>query len=369
MNVRNIADSKFSFDSYISFRHKVGEWQAVKDNFSDALKIYNLAIKYDLNKTTRFSLGRTINQKVTNIGAMDGLQFEKTFNKLSLGALMGFRPDYEDYGFNSKLFQYGAYMAINSRSSKTFTETSLAFMQQMNGSEIDRRFLYFQHSNSLVKNVYLFSTFEMDLYKLNEGAPESTFSLLVMYLSLRYLVTKNISVSGSYDARKNVVYYETYKTFTDRILEDELRQGYRLSASWRMNRNMIVGMQSGYRFLKSDPTPSKNVYGYFTYNQVPILNLSATVSGTYLSTGFMDGYLGGITLSKYFSGGKLQAGVGYHYLNYLMLENLSDVKQQIAEANFYWQALEKITLSVNYEGTFEQNDFYNRLYVQLRKKF
>jgi hypothetical protein len=83
----------------------------------------------------------------------------------------------------------------------------------------------------------------------------------------------------------------------------------------------------------------------------------------------MDGYLGGITLSRYFSGGKLQAGVGYHYLNYQMPENISDVRQQIAEANFYWLAFEDISLSVNYEGTFEQDGVYNRLYVQIRKRF
>ena len=369
LDVKNIADSKFSLESYVSFRHKVGEWDVVKDNLADALKIYNLSVKYDVNKTTRVSLGRRINPRISSIGASDGLQFEKTFGKLSVGALMGFRPDYVDYGFNAKLFQYGAFVAMNTKSAKTYTESSLAFMQQMNGQETDRRFMYFQHSSSLVRNVYLFSTFEIDLYEVTDDTPQSTFSLTGMYFSLRYLMTKNISISGSYDARKNVIYYETYKSFTDRILEDELRQGYRLGGSWRINNKMMVGLQSGYRFMKSDQAPSKNVYGYYTYNQVPFLNVSATFSATYLSSAYMDGYLAGLNLSKNLLGGKIQTGIGYHYINYLMPEYITDIKQHVAEVNFYWQAFEKVSFSMNYEGTFEAQDTYSRFYVQIRKRF
>lgn len=369
LDIKNIADSKFSFETYVSFRHKAGEWQDVKDNLSDALKIYNLSVRYDINKSARVSLGRRINPRISSIGASDGVQFEKTFGNLSLGALAGFRPDYEDYGFNSDLFQYGAYVAMNTGSAKTFTESSLAFMQQMNGSVTDRRFMYFQHSNSLVKNLYLLSTFEIDLYELAEDTPQSTFSLTGVYFSLRYLMTRNISISGSYDARKNVVYYETYKSFTDRILEDELRQGYRFGGSWRINNKMMAGVQSGYRFMKSDPSPSKNVYGYYTYNQVPLLNVSATVSGTYLSSGYMDRYLAGINLNKNLLGGKIQTGIGYHFVNYLMPEYIPDIRQQVGEVSFYWQAFENISLSMNYEGTFEAQDTYNRFYVQVRKRF
>ena len=62
-----------------------------------------------------------------------------------IGALAGSRPDYSDYGFNTHLLQFGGYIALNTKNSKTFSETSVAFMQQMNGSNIDRRFIYFKH--------------------------------------------------------------------------------------------------------------------------------------------------------------------------------------------------------------------------------
>ena len=173
LDALNIKDSKISFSSYLSFRHKIGAWNEVQKDLFNALKIYDLSVKYDLNKSTHITLGRKINNNISSMGAMDGLQFEKSINRFALGALVGFRPDYNDYGFNSNLFQYGAYVAYNSLPAETFSQSSLAFMQQMNNSKTDRRFLYFQHTNSIIRNVYLFSTFEVDLYKSVNNKPQS----------------------------------------------------------------------------------------------------------------------------------------------------------------------------------------------------
>ena len=91
----------------------------------------------------------------------------------------------------------------------------------------------------------------MDLFRIVNDVPETTLDLSGLYLSLSYKISGRFSVNGSYDARKNVVYYETYKTFTDRILEEGMRQGYRLSCNWRITGNMVAGIHAGYRFLKS----------------------------------------------------------------------------------------------------------------------
>jgi len=374
LNAGNIANSKFSFETYLSFKHKAGEWQDVQDNVFNALKVYSLALRYDLNKTTQFRLGRTINPRISSIGAMDGLQFEKTFNRFSFGALAGFRPDYMTYGFDFSLFQYGAFAAYNTKSTIGFSETSLAFMQQTNNSKTDRRFLYFQHSNSLVKNLNLFTTLEADLYELitdslGKETPQSTFSLTGLYISLSYRPGRNLSISGSYDARKNVMYYESYKTYVDRILENELRQGFRLQASYRITRDLTFGFQSGYRYLKSDPHPSKNIYGYLTYSQIPALNITATLSGTMLESAFLTGNIYSMNLSRDFFKGNLQTSAGYRYVDYYLPENYLDLTQNIVEASLSWQVINKLSFSVSYEGTIEAKDQYNRVYIQLRKRF
>ena len=79
-----ISNSKISFESYVSFRHKSGDWAEVKSNLFNALKIYNLAVRYDLNKSTIILFGRKINPKISSIGAIDGIQVEKSFKGLIL---------------------------------------------------------------------------------------------------------------------------------------------------------------------------------------------------------------------------------------------------------------------------------------------
>jgi hypothetical protein len=243
-------------------------------------------------------------------------------------------------------------------------------MQQTNNSKTDRRFIYLQHSNSIVKNLYFFSTFEVDLYKLtSDSLPQNTFNPTGMYLSLRYKITKNISLSGSYDARKNIMYYETYKTYIDRILETELRQGFRFQVNYRITKDIMVGVQSGYRFLKSDPHPSKNAYGYLTYSRIPGVNISATLSATLLESNYMNGKILGLSISRELFKGKLSTDIGYRYVDYRLPENLLNIRQSIAEMNLSWQIFKNLSLSMNYEGTFEKLDKYNRIYLQVRKRF
>jgi hypothetical protein len=348
---RNIGNSKFSVENYISFNHKHGDWNSVKSDVFSALKIYSLSVRYDLNNTTQISLGRKINPKISSIGAMDGLQIEKTFKKIALGVLAGTRPDYKNYGFDSKLFQYGAYLSFNTKSANLFTESSLAFMEQMNGSKTDRRFLYFQHSNSLVRNINFFSTFEVDLFKIKNDLPQNTFDLTGLYLSLRYKMLKNFTLTGSYDARKNVMYYETFKSYIDQILETEMRQSLRLQADYRITKDLTFGLQSGYRFLKSDPHPSKNLYGYLTYYQIPGLKMSVTLTGTYLESNYINSKILGATISRDLFKGKFQTSLGYRYTDYRLTESPKSVIQNIGEINLYWQLSKNISFSANYEGT------------------
>jgi hypothetical protein len=369
LDARNIMNSRFSIESYVSFRHKPGDWSEVRSDVFKALKIYDLDVVYDLNKTTQISLGRKINSRISSIGSMDGLQVEKSINKFSIGAVVGSRPKDSDYGFNGKLFQYGAYLAYNSKPDDSYSETSLAFMQQMNNSKTDRRFLYFQHSSSLLKNIFFFSTFEVDLFKLKNNVPLNTMDLTSLYLSLRVKMTKNLTLTGSYDERKNVLFYETYKTLIDSVLDNEKRQSIRVQLNYRLADNLILGIESGYRFLRSDPHPSRNLYGYLSYYQIPWLKISLTLSATLLESNYLNGNVFGADISRDLFKGKFQTSLGYRHLDYSYNESLLKTIQNIGEINLSLLLFKKMSLSINYEGTFEKQDKYNRLFLQIRERF
>ena len=109
LRANNLGNSKFSAESYLSFAHSSANWDEIKENIFNGLKVYNLSVKYDFDESMHLSFGRKINPKLSSVGAIDGLQFEKKFKAFSMGAIAGSRPDYKDYGINLNLLQYGMY--------------------------------------------------------------------------------------------------------------------------------------------------------------------------------------------------------------------------------------------------------------------
>ncbi len=107
----------------------------------------------------------------------------------------------------------------------------------------------------------------MDLYKKVDETPETVFNLSNTYLSLRYRIIRPLSVGLSYSARRNTIYYETYKDFVERLLENETLQGWRFRINYRPAKYLFLGANAGYRFRKEDPRPTKNLSGYLTYSQ------------------------------------------------------------------------------------------------------
>jgi hypothetical protein len=369
LNANNPGNSGFSAESYLSFAHTNSNWEDIKDNIFAGLKIYNLSVKYEFNETMYLSLGRKINPRLSSVGAIDGIQFEKKFSFLTLGAFAGSRPDYTDYSFNFDLLQYGVYLGHELQKDNVSMQNSLAFIEQTNQSATDRRFVYFQHSSWLMKNLFFFASAEMDLYKKVNDTIENTFNLSNVYLSLRYRIIRQLSVGLSYSSRQNVIYYETYKDFVERLLDNEALQGWRLRINARPARNLVLGVNAGYRYRKEDPKPSKNVYGYATYSHVPGINVSLTLSATWLESSYLNGNIYSLGLSREILPGKLSGGLKYRYVDYLYRNAEAGLAQSVFEANLYWQVYRKLSLSGYYEGTFETRDPYNRVYINVSQRF
>ena len=365
----HISDSRFSLESYIAFTHKLNEWDEVKENLNNALKIYSLALNYSFNKNTDLWIGRKINPNLANIGAMDGLQVQHTLGNFYLGLAVGSRPDYSDYGLNLNLLELGAYFGHSLKSKTGQMKSSIAFFEQTNHSKTDRRFLYFQHNNSLIPKVNLFSSVEIDLFKIENEKAKSTFSLTGMYLSLNYRLSRKLSMSASYDARKNVIYYETYKDYANLTALEAARQGIRLRLNYRPFNYVSFGLNGGTRFMKNDARRTNTLRGNATFSKVPWLDASLTLSGNFMQTSYLDGEIYGARLTKNFLHGKLNTTGNYRFVNFRYLNTNSDLKQHIGEINLSWQQNKKLYLSVNFETTFQPSDSYTKVYLNVRKKF
>lgn len=369
LDAKNINDSRLSFETYTSFRYNQNEWSVVKQDVFHALRFYSLNLKYDINKKNLLYFGRRVNPKISNIGAIDGLQYETKISKFSLGGFVGSRPNYIDYNFDFSLPQFGAYISHNAKGANGEIQNTLAFVNQMNTSKTDRRFAYFQHSNSLIKNLYFFGSVELDLYKNIEGKSQNTISLTSSYFSLNYRPWRRLSLSTSYDIRKNVIYYETYKSFINQIIDNETRQGLTFQSNYNSLKNIYFGVRTGYRFPTKNSSESKNLYGYVTYSKVPWIGVSATIATTWLQSSYLRGNIYYLNISRDIFKGQVYIDCGYQYVDYSFTGTLSSLKQNIGDISISWRLLKNLTFSVKYEETFEQSSKYSRLNLQIRQRF
>jgi hypothetical protein len=368
INADHISNSPLSAEAYIAFSHRDEQWELIRANVYEGLKIYSLAARYDLSENTRLILGRKINPRISSMGAIDGLQFEHRFGSFSAGVLAGSRPDLQDYSFNIDLFQAGAYISHDKALKKGLMQSSLAIVEQRNGGNTDRRFTYLQHSNQLLKQLYFFGSGEFDLYTLKEGKAESTLRLTNAFLSLRYEPIRKLRLTASYSARNNIIYYETYKSFIDKLLELETIQGYRLGATYRPFNNLMIGAQAGYRSRPEDLKASRNLYAHITRTNIPWIALNATVSATLLSTSYIEGAVYGIAFSRDIIPGKLSGSAGYRYTDYNLYGEIP-VLQHVGDLSIHWQIMKDLAFSLSEEATFESDVRYHRLFLSLRKRF
>lgn len=377
MNAEHIGNSDLSAETYISFSHllsfpaKTTDWTGL----NNALKIYSLALKYDLSKTSSISLGRKIYNNLSNIGAVDGLEYENTGKNFTFGAVAGSRPDYLDYSFNPKLLQFGAFISHNTHNDNGIMQTSLAVFDQLNNFKTDRRFVYFQHTNSLLKNVDLFSSFEVDLYGFVNNQLTSTFDLTSTYISLRIKPWNNFTTSLSYDARKNIYYYETFpQNKIDSTLDKETRQGFRYNFMYRPFKYFIWGGNAGYNLKTITTGESMNANSFLSYTQLPF-NTYGTLSATILKTPYLKSMtVYGISLNRDFSEGKINAQIEYRMGKFIYTNNPSiPTNQNIGAMSLFWRVAKKTSLSVNFEGTLETNNGvknnYASIYFNISQRF
>jgi hypothetical protein len=368
-NANRICSSDLSFSSYMNFNYKANDWNAISSNLWRSLKIYDLALKYNFNESSSLVVGRNRNRNISNIGSVDGIQFEKRFNSFYAGAVVGYRPDFSDLGFNSKLFEFGGYVGRTDTLGVGSMENNLAFMQQTNTFKTDRRFIYFQHSNNILENTYFFVSSEVDLYKKILNIETNEFILTSVFFSVRYSPSPIFSTTISYDARKNVVYYETYKNFIDSLFENETRQGLNLRANFRLINKLFFGLSGGYRFKKGDIKPTRNFGTYLTYSQIPFIESSVAVNYNRLFTNFVESSIVGIRLTKYLFNNSTGFSFSYRISDYKLTSLALISTQNIFSVDLSTRFNRVISFSISYEGIFEKKTTTGRIFAGLTTRF
>jgi hypothetical protein len=368
LNAQNIGGSGLYYSQYINFAYRSSEWKTVSSNLGHALRVYDLALNYKFSPSASLWFGRHINPKVANIGTVDGLQFDLSLPVFTMGFITGSRPDFSNMGLNIKLFEYGIYISRYDSLGQSGMENTLGYFEQTNNFKTDRRFLYFQHMNYAIKNTTLFVSSEADLFTKEFGAGKSKLSLTSLFISANIRPGNIVSLYFSYDARKNVIYYETFKTFADSVYENETRQGFRTRITLKPVRNLYLGVNYGYRFRKGDPKPSNNYGGYITYSLIPFIESGITLSATNLTGIYANGTTWGIRLYKDFYWG-MGFAFGFRNVKYRFTQNIADVVQHSVTLDMNTRLLDPVFINMAYEGVFQDNRSSGRILLNLSYRF
>ena len=369
LDIQHIQDSRLSLESYVTFNHKLGT--PINDStFRNDFKIYALALSYASEKGIIVSLGRKLNNRLANMGAIDGLQVEKSFRKFTWGTFAGTRPDVQDYSFNKELTQFGGFFAHESETTNGPIQTSLAFAEQKFKSATDRRFIYFQHSNAYLKNLQLFYSVECDLFQNVDSVETNRWDLTSMYLSLRYKASNKLSFTTSYDNRKNIIYYESYRNFLDQLLNQETRQGFRLQMNYRVHPLAYLSLSGFYRYQSNRPDPTKNYVANLSISQIPKVQASVNLNFNYMDTYYFSGTIWGASVNKDLFKGFLSTEFSYRKVDYLFVnKEQGTLNQHIWGGSLNFYGKKRTSLMLSYEGTIEPTIQYGRYYLTLTQRF
>lgn len=364
----HINNSKFSFETYLNYNKEIFSGTNGGTVNQNPFKVYDLALKYDASPTLSIALGRKINNNMSSVGAIDGLQVEKYFGKNYAGAIAGFRPDIYDYGFNSNLFQYGAYIGRSVNNENLSAQTTLGIIEQQNSGQIDRRYTYFQHSSTLFNALNLFSSFELDIYN---NTTSDKFRLTNLYLSARYRFSSKFNLGLSYDSRKNVIYYETFQTEIERLLADDIaRQGLRFSLNARPLKYVNAGFSYSQRFQSDHLNKSDNMNGFISLSKIPVIAGSFSVNYNKNASNYLESSIISFRHSRTFFKDKLFAEFYYRIVDYNYLNStITASKQNYYGADLSLNIGRKLMLSVS--GEYLTSDLENnyRINTRIVKRF
>ncbi len=370
LNASHIRESKFSFESYLNYRQLFIPPEKLNGRQTKFFRVYNLAVRYDADSTLSLVLGRKINNKASSLGAIDGLQAEKWFGKNYVGVIAGFRPDIYEYSFNPNLFQYGVFVGRMAKGDNFYTQSTIGFLEQRNTGHIDRRYMYLQHSSTFFRKLNLFASAELDVFNKVHNESVSAARLTNLYVSARYKFARWINLSVSYDTRKRILYYETFKTDIERLLDDdEARQGLRFRLNVRPFRYVNVGASYSRRFQTSRQNKSDNINGFASISKIPGIGGRLSVNFNMNTSAYLKGTIISVRHSRTLIKRKLNANFYFRMADYQYLS--SELKTQVKYygTGLSYRISRQLTLSLLGEMIDSERENSYRVNTRIIKRF
>ncbi len=369
-NANRINNSKLSIDSYINYRRSFDEVSNTTSSQNSVFRIYNAAIKYQLDSSTVITAGRKINRRMSSVGAIDGIQLDKSLGRIYTGLVLGFKPNISDFGFNPRLLQYGLYFGKDLSSRNGYGQFTMGILEQRNGSAIDRRYTYLQFNSNLKRKINLFGSAEVDLYENISSSKQFKPKLTNLYLSAGYKFNRNVSLSFSFDSRKRIIYYETLRTELERLLaDDEARQGIRARLNIRPLKMVYLGISYSRRFQNDNQNKSDNINGFVSLSRVPGIGGRINFNYNQNKSNYLNSKIYSGRYSRPVLKSKLDVDLYYRYVRYDYFNTETLFSQYYAGLGLSWNVAKNLSFNILVERSEISDDSRYRVNTRLIKRF
>jgi hypothetical protein len=176
-----------------------------------------------------------------------------------------------------------------------------------------------------------------------------------------------ISFNLSYDSRRNVYFLESFKNSIDSLIENELRQGFRISTFIRPISLLFINLQYSQRETRKDQKSSNNYGATIGFNYLPIVKTNLSFSYYNYQTSFIDGKNYSIYLSKNLFDDVLMTG-NFRLYEFTQVQSQRKFIDRFVELGLFINIIKNLSLSIDFEQKLN-NEKSGYLMIDLTNRF
>jgi hemolysin activation/secretion protein len=172
------------------------------------------------------------------------------------------------------------------------------------------------------------------------------------------------------------MYYETFRTAIENILEDdEARQGVRARINVRPAKYTSFGLGYSKRFQSSNQNKSDNINGFLSYTKLPGVGGRVTLNYNRNESNYLQSNIISIRHSRDLIERKLSADFYYRLVNYTYTYaganegTVAETQQYYIGANLMYRLSSSLTFSVLGEFAARESEENSRVNARIIKRF
>ncbi|MCK4573136.1 MAG: hypothetical protein KAU36_02140 [candidate division Zixibacteria bacterium] len=295
LTVSNIGGSELAFE----LRHRTRLYYRSEpvgidqDNHEWVNQVYEFSIgQEDKEASLEWAAGRITPPYVRGVGMIDGGYMAwRVHPNYRIGLAAGTSPDYRTTDLDFDRRKVGIFGSFESGSYQDQRiGLSLALSTAYEGTTVSRDYIYMQGTYAKAGLVSLYQSVEVDLNRAwRHDRTGERFTFSNYYGTANLTINKALAVFFSYDARKNLLYYET-RNVPDSLFDDNTHKGFKAGFNLRLSNRVSVRGHGGIRYREAPSDDNRLGFLSVRLNRFPAKRHSVSAQLSVVETQFTTGY-------------------------------------------------------------------------------